>query len=134
MPKFRVEFQNISKGVRTQHGTDGGYPEVGKPGQQGYQAAVEPAPIFRENPKGIVIHNVLPGHIGSAEMSAEGVAHFEKVGLIKVISKDPIAEAPGFLDLQTVLAENAALKARLAERGASAELTSQPENRKPARA
>lgn len=134
MPKFRVEFQNTSKGVRTQHGTDGGYPEVGKPGQQGYQAEVPAAPIFRDNPKGIVIHNVLPGAIGAAEMSQQGMEHFEKLGLIRVISKEPLPEAPGFVDLQTLLAENAALKARLAERGHVIEPQSTADNRKAAKA
>lgn len=131
MARFKVEFQNISRGVRTVHGNDAGSPASGKPGEQGYQPPVAPQPIVRLNPKGITIHGIAPDAVGSAEMSADGVDHFERLGLIRVIAKQPMPDTVGgFIDVLAMQAEIAALKARLAERGIDMPPPAMTDNRK----
>lgn len=114
----KIQFQNISRGVATTHGTDSGSPEVGKPGDHGYQPAIAAKPIVRLNHAGLTIHGVKAGDIGQME-DGEGARHLEKLGLIKVISRDATPNRDTrderIVTLEeknaALLAENAALRA-----------------------
>lgn len=120
----KVQFQNISKGVATTHGANTGFPQVGKPGEQGYQPAIPPEPIVRQNLTGLTIHGVKPGDIGEMN-DGEGFRRLEALGLVKALSREATParsaaeEKAASLEekIAILLAENAAMRAAMQAAG-----------------